>query len=92
MQIVLASHSWGDNVFRNFLVWIEEEEAGWVEKHIHAYLNIAGPTLGVPKAVSTYLSGDISMPAGPSACALVSAGTWTLQKPAACIASALTGR
>lgn len=57
VQLVLVSHSWGDNVFRNFLTWVGEQDQGWCEEHIHSYVNIAGPTLGVPKSVSTYLSG-----------------------------------
>ena len=37
--------------------WAENEEAGWCEKHVEAYVNIAGPVLGVPKAVTACLSG-----------------------------------
>lgn len=54
---MVASHSWGDNVFRNFLVWVTEDDADWVEKHIHAYINIAGPVLGVAKSMTSLLSG-----------------------------------
>ena len=57
MQIVVASHSWGDNVFRNFLVWVTEDDPNWVDKHIHAYVNIAGPVLGVAKSMTSLLSG-----------------------------------
>ena len=53
----MASHSWGDNVFRNFLVWVTEDDPDWVEKHIHAYVNIAGPVLGVAKSMTSLLSG-----------------------------------
>lgn len=53
----MASHSWGDNVFRNFLVWVTEDDSKWVEKHIHAYVNIAGPVLGVAKSMTSLLSG-----------------------------------
>lgn len=38
--------------------WAENEESGWCNKHVEAYLNIAGPVLGVPKAVSACLSGS----------------------------------
>ena len=55
--MVVASHSWGDNVFRNFLVWVTEDDPDWVEKHIHAYVNIAGPVLGVAKSMTSLLSG-----------------------------------
>ena len=58
MQVVVASHSWGDNVFRNFLVWVTEDDPKWVDKHIHAYVNIAGPVLGVAKSMTSLLSGD----------------------------------
>ena len=57
MQVVVASHSWGDNVFRNFLVWVTEDDPKWVDKHIHAYVNIAGPVLGVAKSMTSLLSG-----------------------------------
>ncbi|KAK9802858.1 hypothetical protein WJX73_009777 [Symbiochloris irregularis] len=57
-KVAVLSHSWGDNVFRNFLVWVEGEVDGWTEKHVHTYVNIGGPTLGVPKSMSTYLSGE----------------------------------
>ena len=56
-QVFVMSHSWGDNVFRNFLMWACEDEEDWVEQHIAHYANIAGPTLGVPKSVSSFLSG-----------------------------------
>ena len=38
--------------------WAENEESGWCETHLEAYVNIAGPVLGVPKAVSACLSGQ----------------------------------
>ena len=48
-QVVITSHSWGENVVRNFFWWAERREAGWTEKHVAAYVNIAGTVLGVPK-------------------------------------------
>jgi phospholipid:diacylglycerol acyltransferase len=56
-QVVVASHSWGDNVFRNFMLWAIEGDPDWVERHIAAYINIAGPTLGVAKSMTSLLSG-----------------------------------
>ena len=56
-QVLVASHSWGDNVFRNFMMWAIEDDPGWVEKHVAAYVNIAGPTLGVSKSMTSLLSG-----------------------------------
>ena len=38
--------------------WAENEQSGWVDQHMEAYVNIAGPVLGVPKAVSACLSGQ----------------------------------
>ncbi|KAL3135758.1 hypothetical protein ABBQ32_007321 [Trebouxia sp. C0010 RCD-2024] len=59
VKAVVLSHSWGDNVFRNYMRWAENEEKGWCDKHIEAYVNIAGPVLGVPKAVSACMSGEM---------------------------------
>lgn len=64
LQAVVLSHSWGDNVFRNYMRWAENQEAGWCDKNIEAYVNIAGPVLGVPKAVSACMSGQPSL-SGP---------------------------
>ena len=58
VQVVVMAHSWGDNVFRNFLHWMEQEDRGWADKHIHAYANIGGPVLGVPKSIGSLLSGN----------------------------------
>ena len=49
MQVMVAAHSWGENVFRNFLAWVERREPGWTEQHIAVFVNIAGSVLGVPK-------------------------------------------
>ena len=46
---MITSHSWGENVVRNFLFWVERQEKGWTEKHVAAYVNISGTVLGVPK-------------------------------------------
>lgn len=46
-----------DNVFRNFMAWASSHDEDWVDKHVAHYANIAGPTLGVPKAISSFLSG-----------------------------------
>ena len=37
--------------------WISVKDANWVEENLAVYANIAGPTLGVPKALSGFLSG-----------------------------------
>lgn len=56
-RVLIAAHSWGDNVARGFLVWIEEVQPGWVDMHVAVHFNVAGPTLGVPKALTALLSG-----------------------------------
>ena len=58
MQVVLIGHSWGDNVSRFALATIEADHLGWCEAHIRAQINIAGPTLGAPKALTPTLSGE----------------------------------
>jgi phospholipid:diacylglycerol acyltransferase len=54
---VLVSHSYGATVTTTFLHWVESQSPGWVDKHLAAYLNLAGPLLGLPKALSPMLSG-----------------------------------
>uniref|UniRef100_A0A7S1TL63 Phospholipid:diacylglycerol acyltransferase n=2 Tax=Erythrolobus australicus TaxID=1077150 RepID=A0A7S1TL63_9RHOD len=57
---VLVAHSMGSLWVLYFLRWAEREcGAAWVDRHIHAVLNIAGPLLGVPKALSAALSGEM---------------------------------
>ena len=46
---MVVAHSFGENVFRNFLAWMERREPGWTELHVAIFFNIAGPVLGVPK-------------------------------------------
>jgi len=66
-KVVLASHSMGGNVVHYFLAWVEapENQGGggggkrWVDTHIQTWANIAGPLLGVPKAVPSILSGEM---------------------------------
>ncbi len=55
---VMVSHSYGQAVVMAFLHWIEEIHPGWVNKYMHGYVNLAGPTLGLPKALSPLLSGE----------------------------------
>lgn len=42
------------------MVWIGEDDPDWIENHIAAYVNIAGPVLGVSKSMTSLLSGDIA--------------------------------
>lgn len=67
-KIVLAAHSMGAMVVHHFFGWVEtdEKQGGggggkkWVDKYIHTYINIAGSHLGVPKAATALLSGEMS--------------------------------
>jgi len=46
--------------FTTFFAWVSEKEKDWVDRHIHCYVNIAGAHLGVPKAASALMSGEMS--------------------------------
>ena len=67
-KVVLTSHSMGALVVHYFFAWVTTPETkggggggkDWVDKHIHAYINIAGSHLGVPKAATALLSGEMS--------------------------------
>ena len=67
MPVVLTSHSMGSQIVLYFFSWVTTDEKGgggggghdWVEKNIHSFVNIAGPLLGVPKAVTSLLSGEM---------------------------------
>jgi len=63
--VVVFAHSWGDTVFRLFMSWVEVQQPGWVEAHVAVFTNIAGPTLGAPKALSFMLSGDFPFLVAP---------------------------
>ncbi|KAF9453994.1 LACT-domain-containing protein [Macrolepiota fuliginosa MF-IS2] len=59
-KVVIAAHSMGATAFK----WVEAPEYGgggpsWVENHVEAYIPIAGPHLGVPKAIAAFLSGEM---------------------------------
>lgn len=66
-KVVLVSHSMGGTVVNYFLQWVTADVKyggggggkNWVDKHIHAYVNIAGTLLGVPKAIPALLSGEL---------------------------------
>ncbi|KAL3940275.1 MAG: hypothetical protein SGARI_001040, partial [Bacillariaceae sp.] len=67
-KIVLTSHSMGALVVNYFFAWATESKRNggggggkkWVDEHIHAYVNIAGANLGVVKASSALMSGEMS--------------------------------
>ncbi|KAJ2752253.1 phospholipid:diacylglycerol acyltransferase, partial [Coemansia nantahalensis] len=60
---VLVAHSMGAQVVQYFLNWVGSDRGGgggpaWVDAHIEAVVNLAGSTLGVPKTLSSLLSGE----------------------------------
>ncbi|KAF9380091.1 hypothetical protein CPB97_008582 [Podila verticillata] len=61
---VLVAHSMGSSVVFYFFKWVESPLGGkggpnWVNNHIHSFVNIAGPMLGVPKTLAAVLSGEV---------------------------------
>ena len=66
-RVVIASHSMGSLLIHYFFAWVttSEKRGGggggkrWVDEHIHTYISIAGPNLGVAKASSALLSGEM---------------------------------
>ncbi|KAF8178601.1 phospholipid/diacylglycerol acyltransferase [Mycena galopus ATCC 62051] len=71
-KTVIAAHSMGALVREFFphlpttqkaFKWVESEHGGggpdWVENHIEAYISIAGTHLGVAKAMTAFLSGEM---------------------------------
>ncbi|KAG0097158.1 hypothetical protein BGZ93_003318 [Podila epicladia] len=61
---VLVAHSMGSSVVFYFFKWVESPSGGkggpnWVSDHIHTFVNIAGPMLGVPKTLAAVLSGEV---------------------------------
>lgn len=58
-KAVIMGHSMGGQTVFAFLVWADKQEEGWCEKFVHSYLDISGPLLGLPKAASALLSGEM---------------------------------
>ena len=53
----------GALIVHYFMSWVSQPRHGgpkWVQDHVHAYINLAGAHLGVPKAVTALLSGEMS--------------------------------
>nr|ODN93004.1 phospholipid:diacylglycerol acyltransferase [Cryptococcus depauperatus CBS 7855] len=75
-KVVLCSHS---------LKWVESDPAvngfgggggpTWVEDHIEGWINVAGTMLGVSKAMTAFLSGEMR-----DTVELHPAGSWVLEK------------
>eukprot|EP00878_Enallax_costatus_P008458 GHUV01008840.1.p1 GENE.GHUV01008840.1~~GHUV01008840.1.p1 ORF type:complete len:707 (+),score=149.19 GHUV01008840.1:1658-3778(+) len=55
---VMVSHSYGAQVALAFVDWVDRQNPGWVDKYMKGYVNLAGPMLGLPKALSPLLSGE----------------------------------
>ncbi|GJE91506.1 LACT-domain-containing protein [Phanerochaete sordida] len=63
-RAVLVAHSMGSTIILYFFKWIESPTGGnggsdWVEKNVEAVIHIAGTHLGVAKAMSAFLSGEM---------------------------------
>ncbi|CEO95656.1 unnamed protein product (mitochondrion) [Plasmodiophora brassicae] len=63
-KVAIVSHSYGSLVYLHFMNWVVSSKGGnanahWVETHVHAFVNIAGPLLGVPKSVATLISAEM---------------------------------
>ncbi|XP_052183522.1 phospholipid:diacylglycerol acyltransferase 1 [Diospyros lotus] len=64
-KVVVIPHSMGVLYFLHFMKWVEASTPmgggggpDWCAKHIKAVMNIGGPFLGVPKAVSGLFSAE----------------------------------
>lgn len=57
-RAVVVSHSYGSNVFVRFLQWADAREPGWTDRHVHSFVNVGGPMMGMPKALAAVLSGE----------------------------------
>ncbi|GAB2267756.1 Phospholipid:diacylglycerol acyltransferase 1 [Dionaea muscipula] len=64
-KVVVIPHSMGVLYFLHFMKWVEEPApigggggSDWCARHIKAVMNIGGPFLGVPKAVSGLFSAE----------------------------------
>jgi phospholipid:diacylglycerol acyltransferase len=55
-KVVVMAHSMGSGYWLYFMKTVSDK---WVEKHIESFINIGGPLLGVPKAISSLVSGEM---------------------------------
>ncbi len=63
-KVVLVAHSMGVLVVQYFFKWVESPLGGaggpsWVNDHIQSFVMIGAPHLGVPKAISAIMSGEM---------------------------------
>ncbi|KAI8868810.1 LACT-domain-containing protein [Ramicandelaber brevisporus] len=74
-KVVIIAHSMGSLVWHHFMSWVSAPiEVGgggapesWVDDHIEAVVNIGGPMLGVVKAMSSLVSGEVRETVQPMA-------------------------
>ncbi|KAH8828190.1 phospholipid diacylglycerol acyltransferase [Flagelloscypha sp. PMI_526] len=71
-KVVVAAHSMGSTLltyyslsYSHSMKWVESPAHGgggpnWVEDHIDTYVSVAGTHLGVAKAMSAFMSGEMS--------------------------------
>ena len=67
VPVALLAHSYGDQLVRYFLNWVETPKAeggggggpDWTNEHVGVYVDIAGPMLGIPKTIPSLLSGEM---------------------------------
>jgi phospholipid:diacylglycerol acyltransferase len=64
-KVVAVPHSMGALYFMHFMKWVEAPApmgggggSDWCARHIKSVMNIGGPLLGVPKAVSGLFSAE----------------------------------
>jgi len=59
-KVAIVTHSMGALVGFHFLQWVAHHDGvAWIERNVDSIAFIAGPFLGVPKAVSAVLSGEM---------------------------------
>mmetsp|Transcript_28528 Transcript_28528/g.88281 ORF Transcript_28528/g.88281 Transcript_28528/m.88281 type:complete len:566 (-) Transcript_28528:14-1711(-) len=59
VKAVLLGHSMGASVCMFFLSWVELNEPGWTEKHIHTFVSLGGSLLGAVAPLGAVLSGEM---------------------------------
>lgn len=63
-KVVTIGHSMGVTVWLYFQHWVThigrsgKGDPGWVDRHIHAFVNIGGPVLGAMAPITALLSGE----------------------------------
>lgn len=62
-KVAVLAHSMGSLVWLYFMKWVESPIGGnrgknWINDHVHAFVNIGGPLLGVPKSLPSIISGE----------------------------------